>query len=94
MSAPFNVGDVVVCVDASASPEGYVPEELIEGCRYTVFGVGEDPGGQWGVFLDEMESLGFAGGYLAWRFRKIDDEQIPEVLERLKSLGKNRERVS
>lgn len=79
----FQVGDVVQCVDAKPSMEGYEPTELVEGAVYTVYAVGTDPLGQTGLFLDELESVGFAGGYLAYRFRKLPkaDEQFTADLK-------------
>lgn len=87
MSAPFKPGDCVECIDAGPSEEGYTPPELIQGAHYTVFAVGEDPFGQPGVFLDEQDSRGFAGGYLAYRFRKIDDEVTEDFRARLRTLN-------
>lgn len=83
---PFAPGDVVVCVDAQPCEEGYAPPELTEGAHYTIFEVGFDQFDNPGVFLDELESRGFAGGYLAYRFRHIDkaDDTFTEQMRALK----------
>ncbi|RYG87627.1 MAG: hypothetical protein EON59_06865 [Alphaproteobacteria bacterium] len=102
MSAPFNVGDVVVCVDAA--PRSWnIPAQVVNlrrlavGRYYRVAGLGavvrtSSPS----LFLEGLRAVNepYGVGWAADRFRKIDDEQIPEVLEILRSLGKNRERVS
>lgn len=83
MSEWFEPGDVVICVDAGPSEEGYQPPELTEGARYTVFQVGKDLYGELGLFLDELESMGYAGGYLAYRFRKLSKagQPVPSKME-------------
>lgn len=75
MSADWQVGDRALCVDARTPTEdGYVPERIEEGVIYTVYAVGRDPFGDLGLFLDEVDSLGHAGGFLAFRFRKIEPD--------------------
>ncbi len=83
MADEFAPGDLALCIDAGPSDEGYTPPELEEGKVYTVYAVGLDSAGELGVFLDEIDSAGYAGGYLAYRFRKlpliIDDRAAPRV---------------
>ncbi|RYG90133.1 MAG: hypothetical protein EON59_00705 [Alphaproteobacteria bacterium] len=96
MSAPFQPGDVVVCVDTSANFTGGRPDNIQKGAHYRIE-VGSYPDPDHGrpiVRLVGLHSGDWTGAYLASRFRKIDDETYPEVLERLKALGKQRERVS
>jgi hypothetical protein len=64
-------GDLALCVDTGISPEGFDASYLELGRIYTVYAVGVDPLGQFGLYLDELESDGFNGGVLAWRFLKI-----------------------
>lgn len=92
MSAPFEVGDVVVCVDDRVGDNGKCSsgEWIARGQIYRVSMIMPS--------VDGVKLRGFRLAENEWfrgrRFRKIDDEQIPEVLERLKSLGKSKERVS
>ncbi|MEA3389639.1 MAG: hypothetical protein U9R64_10275 [Pseudomonadota bacterium] len=79
MGYRWKPGDKAVCVDVAPSREGYAPPELIEGEIYTVWQVGLDPHGSVGLFLDELESRGFAGGYLASRFRPMKSISGPDV---------------
>jgi hypothetical protein len=69
--ADWQPGDLALCVDTSISPEGFTAPYLELGRVYTVYAVGVDPLGQFGLYLDELDSDGFNGGVLAWRFRKI-----------------------
>lgn len=79
MAHQWKAGDLAVCVDASPSEEGYAPPELTEGQVYTVYSVGIDQFGAVGLFLDELDSQGYAGGYLASRFRPVTDAMLPHV---------------
>ena len=87
-------GDVVVCVDVGKSPEGFEAPHLQIGKAYTVYAVGVDPLGQLGLYLDEIEGDGFNGGFLAWRFRKIQkaDESFTALIKR-KRPSRQHERV-
>lgn len=71
MADDWKPGDLALCVNAGPCALGYVPPELVEGKTYRVYGIGTDEQGDLGLFLDEVESECYAGGYLAWRFRKI-----------------------
>lgn len=98
MSAPFQPGDVVVCVNARPCPcypEATVPKQ---GALYRVTEAQDfhDPNTDQREFCvrvdrDNCVYRGKVGWYAHWRFRKIDDEEYPLVLERLKALGKQRE---
>lgn len=90
MSAPFQSGDVVVCVDDRSRDPRYADHAAHLRRRQTYRVERIDSRG--GVVLRGLPLNQHGFGYLADRFRKIDDEQIPEVLERLKALGKQRER--
>jgi hypothetical protein len=104
MTAPFQPGDVVVCVDARPTPtrRGLLSDTevarlaafLRQGAMYRIAGLTGFLGTSLRLVGQPEVSATFFGGYNPARFRKIDEEQIPEVLERLKSLGKVRERVS
>jgi len=92
MKAPFEPGDVVVCVKRRSAPAGKAPlryhkrSRLRVGAYYTIAKAFLHLGTP-AVLLKEIQPV-VGAGFAADRFRKIDDEQIPEVLERLKSLGK------
>jgi hypothetical protein len=97
MSAPFQPGDVVVCVDLSQDRNGNVPETLRvrgKGAPYRVVWVGVNRAGRpiLGLFGTPAEPPGDQG-YRHWRFRKIDDEVTEEFREQLANLPV-RERVS
>lgn len=98
MRAPFEPGDVVVCVDDRACLCGCGdPSYLARGRFYRLKSVYWDPFNRhWGCTqhgVPDYTANHRLAGISTNRFRKIDDEQIPEVLERLKSLGKQRERI-
>lgn len=87
MGENWQPGDLALCIDDGPSAEGYQPPELEFGRIYTVYAVGTDPHNELGLFLDELDSRGFAGGYLASRFRKVDlpaDDIDRAVVELLK----------
>ena len=87
MGDDWQAGDLALCVDTGKSPEGFTAPYLELGRTYTVYAVGIDPLGQFGLYLDELESDGFNGGVLAWRFRKIrphtPDEEDAETIRLL-----------
>jgi len=87
MSQPFQPGDVVVVVEGIYNLRPRSVHRVLAVLPPT-------PGltSCWGVRVTGADrSWGHANqGWRASRFRKIDDEQIPEVLERLKSLGKRK----
>ena len=93
MSAPFAPGDVVVCVDDRDIP-GTFPCGLRKGAAYRIercsFAGDGTPVVDVGLNIENDREEFW---HLARRFRKIDDERYPEVLERLKSLSKPKERV-
>lgn len=82
MTEDWQVGDLALCVDThTPTVDGFTPTKIVEGESYRVYGVGVDPDGSVGLFLDEAESEGYAGGYLAFRFVKVppssdEDEQV------------------
>lgn len=85
MTDEWKVGDLALCIDAhTPTCDGFVPTGIVEGALYRVYGVGTDDAGDLGLFLDETESAGYAGGYLAKRFRKIHphipDEEDREII--------------
>lgn len=79
-------GDLAECVDVGLSPEGFTAPCLELGRVYTVYGVGIDPLGQFGLYLDELESDGFNGGVLAWRFRKVPPSKDHETIRLLNGI--------
>lgn len=88
MSAPFQPDDVVVCIDASPCSSGS-PFPLRRGSIWRIRQARYADLWGWGVNLFGEPALPPGKmGFRADRFRKIDDEQIPEVLERLKAIGK------
>jgi hypothetical protein len=90
MSAPFQPGDVVVCVDDRQSP--YSPHGLLRGAYYRIAGLRPPMYNSvinekcLGVELVAPES-GNPNGYGAFRFRKIDDEVTDEFRAQLRSLN-------
>lgn len=90
MSADWKPGDLALCVNTGLTPEGFAPENITVGQVYTVYAVGIDPAGRFGLFLDETEGGKESnGGFLAWRFRKInphtpdaEDRETIELLNR------------
>ena len=70
MGEDWQVGDLALCVDDEPREFDTNPD-IRNGQIYRVYGVGVDHYDRIGLFLDEVESNGFAGGYLADRFRKI-----------------------
>lgn len=104
MSAPFAPGDVVVCVDDRPGKVRWCPEGDLQtvssGLRrfstYRVDRIAPAPCGDIGLTLVGIAPPVAWDGELPFnpnRFRKVDDEQYPEVLERLKSLSTPKERV-
>jgi hypothetical protein len=98
MSAPFNVGDVVVCVDDRPTP-AWGETGLKRGRMYRVSRVGP-------VMLNTLlqrdcHSVDVVGvvapsrgrGFGDFRFRKIDDEVTESFRSQLKSLTKQKERT-
>ncbi|GGO96454.1 hypothetical protein [Stakelama pacifica] len=99
MGCPFDVGDVVVCVDAKGRFDPWTGERvdtmLAEGRHYRVSGLLPPVDGEYGVQvagLSPKRTAFWEAAYAHWRFRKIDDEQYPEALSRIRSLGKTKER--
>jgi len=87
MADDWQPGDLALCVDDG--PREFDDNPAIKrGCVYRVYQVGTDPFGLFGLCLDEVESNGYAGGYLADRFRKITppeaDEFDREVIKLMK----------
>lgn len=99
MSAPFQPGDVVVCVDDSPCGCGCGDDSgLANGHVYRVgemvnvaFHYPDDP---WNVFLLNFDHSGphhpHGESLGAHRFRKIDDEQYPEALAAIRAIGKSK----
>lgn len=95
MSAPFQPGDVVVCVDASAPSQYWRKRShrfpLALGSIWRVRGTGLSETGEEGIYL-----FGYRGPIYDRtkreaplrpdRFRKIDDEVTDEFRQALKSL--------
>ena len=89
MSEDIGAGDVVVCVDGSASPEPYVGEHVVEGTYYRVLGLTE--GRLSGTSEHVAGLLIFADdkanriGWRITRFRKLNDEpDNAELIERIR----------
>ena len=88
MSAPFQPGDVVVCVDDRDClniRRGAVYRVAEVRCGYDIVS-GES--GAYGVVLAGVKT---DPGYDTWhpiRFRKIDDEVSEDFREQMRSLGK------
>lgn len=79
MSAPFQPGDVVVCVDAvSPNRTGLVPTNVKAGKTYRVTCCYVGVTGDWAVTIANTLPRAGSAGFKAWRFRKIDaaDEQF------------------
>lgn len=70
MSENWQAGDLALCVDDGPREFDAAPA-LKAGVTYRVYAVGRDPYGLLGLFLDEVDSDGFGGGYLADRFIKV-----------------------
>ena len=90
MSASFKPGEVVVCIDARTRPAN--PRLSVQSLRQNAIYRIADAQCSAGHLHLSLQELPLIDGepqfWAACRFRKIDDEQIPEVLERLKSIGK------
>lgn len=96
MSAPFQPGDCVVCVDASSRKLSARPitpiMTLVRGAIYRVASAFNAPNGDPVVLLDGEaphrfhEYPGQVTGWLASRFRKIDDEVTDEFRSMLRNL--------
>ena len=109
----WKVGDRVVCINADPSidktqPPGWVlfmpPEWLIEGCVYTIAGIGPDPVDDTiVVYLEEIGDFVFPEeaavgkkrhGFLPIRFRKVQPRKTSiAVFTALLNGAKERERV-
>jgi hypothetical protein len=87
--APFDVGDVVVCVDDRPGKHGIAPARIRKGATYRVEDI--SPLGR-GVTLRGVDASP-AWWFRADRFRKIDADTTEEFREQLRSLGKVRERT-
>lgn len=95
MSAPFQPGDVVVCVDdrPSWSNTPYQAEHcrkhLRRGAIYRVVSIVVAPSGDVGLGLSGIPNCPTPFGDTGWsafRFRKIDDEVTEDFREQLRSL--------
>lgn len=97
---PFNVGDVVVCVDAISPPVNVLPGDeglvakglafLSNGRCYRIKGLSSI----WPVGIHlQGDPLGHRACYNHCRFRKIDDGVSEDFRHQMRSLGK-REPVS
>ena len=91
----FNIGDRVVCVDASMRPEAVeelkrtVPNWVVQDKEYTIRGFQENDGIALGLLLEEITNplvfiplLGRVQepAFAEWRFRKLaDNENMVEV---------------
>jgi hypothetical protein len=90
MSAPFQPGDCVECIDAK--PDALDPKAnlLKEAAIYRVARVGIREDGEAAVAFHAIPIPGTQGkrgyAFCVRRFRKIDDEQYPEVLAMLRNL--------
>jgi hypothetical protein len=87
MSAPFEPGDVVVCVDVTPHRK-FGPPDLKLGAYYRVTDYIDPPGLGAVVRVAGADHSPAFGGFRAQRFRKINDEQYPEVLEAILSCKK------
>lgn len=88
MSAPFQPGDVVVCVDDRfRDGPDYVDfrNRVVRGRVYRVEYVAQFYDGAWGVQL-VGDGAGPTSAWEADRFRKIDDEVTEDFREQLRSL--------
>lgn len=105
MSAPFQPGDVVVCVDAEPLPYSVIPIRCIRvGGVYRVEAFNPKMLDRFsGECFDGVQLVGVVAdtgtGWLgAYRFRKIDDDVTEDFREQMRSLGKparhSRERVA
>jgi hypothetical protein len=89
---PFDVGDVVVCVDARPAPKwakGMKP--LNKNGIYRVTGVVPSPAGAAGVLVNGDEPARCPKGPRGWRcdrFRKIDNGVTDGFRHQMRSLGK------
>jgi hypothetical protein len=92
MSAPFEPGDVVVCVGTNMKcpPNAHYTgvNALAKGRHYRVTSIWLGVSGVYGVRLAGFPHATEASGCPAPLFRKINDEQYPEVLEAILSCKK------
>lgn len=79
---PFDVGDVVVCVDNRAGKHGVAPQRLARGNSYRITGLSPTGIGVCLAGVDPTPAVGF----LASRFRKIDADVTEEFRETLRKL--------
>jgi hypothetical protein len=94
VSAPFQPGDVVVCVDDGPNPFGGLQHGLRVRQCYRIEAAFDDIRVQLPlVLVFGRRSLDHTGAYLASRFRKIDAEVTEAFREQLRKLPV-RERVS
>lgn len=93
----FQVGDIVVCVDAESctiagchSPK--YGSGLKTGRYYTISGIFSDV--RWGdcVTLADLIAITVNGGFLARRFRKIDAPRT-EIADRIRACKPHDQRV-
>jgi hypothetical protein len=89
MSAPFEPGDVVVCVEDKPCPV-YGPVGIRKGAYYRVDAVmhGRDRNTGYVATGCKVSPDDHPMWHNVVRFRKINDEQIPEVLEAILSCKK------
>lgn len=81
----FDVGDLVVCVDARSRSGAAPLFELTEGRHYRVASSYLDSAGEPGVTLEGIQAQG-AYGFFANRFRKIDapDTEVSRLIRACK----------
>jgi hypothetical protein len=93
---PFAKGDVVVCIDAAADPLEPNAVLLAERRVYRVGAVGNRKDGAPAVAFRAIPSNrpGRGWAFRADRFRKIENDTGLDFRHRLRSLGKQNERVS
>lgn len=104
MSAPFQPGDVVVCVDDRRSLDFYCADQswtvsITRGAYYRVTGIVLTiPGPALLLDGERPHTCSCCDGENGWnphRFRKIDDDVTEEFREQLRKLPvKDRERVA
>lgn len=95
---PFDVGDVVVCVDAR--PKWIIAEPAISafgrlraGKAYRVSRIGENEYGKIGIDIGVRNSdlwVGYGDVWPPQCFRKIDDGVTESFLHQMRSIGKRK----
>jgi hypothetical protein len=72
----FRPDDLVICINDTPPFAGAPMGALCKGTIYTVAHVGQEWSGEEFLGLEEIDPVPGFYGYMAWRFRPVDDHRL------------------